>query len=468
MTKTQAKQASSSAALRESFARDPLAFGRAILRRRRWSMQKAMRLAIETHRRVHVQSGHSVGKTFELASIVAEFLCMGRGRRVLCMGPTYEQVKFGLWAQIKALVADCKRAGMPLGGRIGEHEWIIDDGWDARIVAVDNLSAAQGTKGSDGVLVVIDEAQGVDDAELWDVAESLMASPRSRLIACGNPLFAQGRFFEAATATDWHHIAVSCLDHPNVVTGRELFAGAVTRQWVEERRAKWGEDDPRWQSRVEGRFPTASSTDLFSRAIIDRATTPRTKDGAYLGIDVAGEGGDANVAMLVVDRVRVRTDEWAGLDPMGTVGRIAQLIRETGIDPQRVNVDASGLGAVIVSRLREIGLYVNGVQFGGAPTGAWASVLLDQRAVNMRTEMYLAAAQLFRDGDLSLGATDDVREDTLLQLVATKAHPKGPRSDGASRLVEKDVIKKSIGRSPDHADAFVLALNRTPEYVAWA
>lgn len=445
---------------------DPLAFGRVVLGRRRWSGQRKMRHAMRDHRRVRFQSGNATGKTHELAGDIIEFIATGQKRRVVCTGPSFAQVQRGLWAEIRNAWHDAARRGVKIGQEPGAESWEIGPGHGAFIASVDNISSIQGGRGAGGTWIAMDEAQGVHDAQLWTALESLMQDPRSRFFTSCNPLYPEGVDYENSLSAEWHTVTLDSLAHPNVVTGREIIPGAVSRLWVEECRKRWGEDDPRWIARVLGRYPEVGMTSLFSMRTIENAAMvkPTLTEGLHIGIDVAGEGGDLNVATIVRDGVVEAVREWSGVDPMGTAGIIIRLIRETAVNPQNVHIDATGLGSGIVNRIREQGFDVEGVVFSASPTGQWADILHDQHAENRRVEMYLVAAQLLRDCQLNIPAKFEL---TRRDLCATGLI--APSSSGASRLEKKDAIKKKIGRSPDFGDSLVLALSRngSTEFCAW-
>jgi hypothetical protein len=342
-------------------------------------------------------------------------------------------------------------------GHMGEHEWTVDPGRDAAVVSVDQISSIQGRRGKP-TLIIVDEAQGVD-ADLWDALESLMTSEASRMVASGNPLWPEGRFYEFSRSPEWHHIEISCLDHPNVKLGLEKFVGAVTKLSVEEKRRAWGEEDHRYIARVLGRYPEGAGhrlvtlRDLTASASVDTSTLP--KDGLHVGIDVAGDGGDLNVASIVKDRVLVDQESWGGIDTMATTGRIVRLMARVGAKPGNVHIDKCGLGVGIVNRLWELGHYVDGVDFGAGAVGDWADSMPHDRFANRRVELYCATATAIRHGQLSVPERfKETRED----LMAVDFIP--PASDGGLKLEKKEQVKKRIGRSPDHGDSLCLSMSR--------
>ena len=341
--------------LRERCEADPDFFGRRILGRRRWDAQLELRCSVFEHRRTLVYSANGVGKTFDLGSDVCEWLVSKRGRRVICTGPTFEQVRRGLWAEVRKAYFGARARGADLGGVMGKHDWVLGDGWDASVLSVDNISAIQGLRGSE-VLIAVDEAQGVDNYELWEALMSLLTAEGSRIVLSGNPLYPRGKFFEMTSDPDVNLIQIDGMDHPNVVEGREIFPGAITRTWIDERRKEWGEDSPQFQARVRGRFPTEGTWQVVGLGHLQKTEngTEGVKVPKVIGLDVARFGGDQNV-LGVFDETRtlVHLEHWTGLDLMQTAGRCRQAMEAHAIEPTNVKVDACGMGAGVVDRLAE-------------------------------------------------------------------------------------------------------------------
>lgn len=445
------------------FRADPLLFGKAVLGRRRWVKQEEMRLAIETHRRIRVQSANSVGKTHELASIICEWLPRNKGGRVICTGPTFDQVRAGLWQEVKRCWFDAAARDARLSQKeIGESEWELAPGWDAAIVAVDNISAMQGRRGPK-VLVVLDEAQGVEYLELMPAIDSLLTAEASRWIAAGNPLWPVGWFYERLHDPDWHTIRISAFEHPNVVEGREVIPGSVTRMWIEEKRREWGEASREWQARVLGEYPEAGPEQFVSRAELQAclANPVKVKAPKSIGLDVARFGGDRNV-MGFFDEERILQDvqEWAGQDLMQTAGRLRSAMTKFGVDPRYVCIDGTGIGAGVVDRCREEGLRVTQVDFGGKPEGDWSSLLgRESHHKNRKGELHHAAQRLVRERMIQI---PEKWPYVWGDLTALKVD-----FDAAGRfgVEDKESFRKRCGRSPDYSDMVVIALaarDRTP------
>lgn len=124
-----------------------------------------------------------------------------------------------------------------------------------------------------------------------------------------------------------------------------------------------------------------------------------------------------------------------------------------GINPKHAGLDASGAGV-------PAGQYVNmnwspycrKVDFGGKPSGREYVLSRDakQDYYNLASELWIQPKLFLRSGQIS-GLTTDIIE----ELVAREYHTQ----EGAKLRIEaKKDIKGRTGRSPDLADAFVIAL----------
>jgi hypothetical protein len=101
--------------------------------------------------------------------------------------------------------------------------------------------------------------------------------------------------------------------------------------------------------------------------------------------------------------------------------------------------ETGGYGAGVVDAMRSLGADVIGVQFGGKAS--------DYRYFNKRSEMYMELAKWVKDGG-QLPEDRELKE----ELCATTFVFQGDKF----RIVEKELIKSQLGRSPDKADALAL------------
>jgi hypothetical protein len=416
------------------------------------------RRALDTFRRqkrTAVKSGHGVGKTLFAAAaaltVTGLYQC-----QLIATSSSQFQVRTRLWAEFKRLY---RRARIPIGGELTETMLWFDDKWFATAVATDDPNNIQGGHG-ENVVVVADEAQGVK-TPIWDAIESMMGSSSAKSLFLFNPLYSTGPSFDLSRQPDkWRLLTFSCLNHPNVLTGTEVIPGAVTREWVEDRRRAWGEASPLYQARVLGNYPTRTATQIFSLDDLEACTEilipESARDGGYIGCDPARFGDDDTDITVSIDREVVHHESHNGWSTSQTAGRLVQLMDEYDIPPERVAIDTTGVGAGVADILRDQGRKVNEVVVGGAPHYDWKPITGTMKFVNRRAELHFVGRELLR---LRLAKIPARYEDMWADLLAPNQKP--PRSDGGLVVEAKDELRKRLGRSPNAGDSWLYTLHRS-------
>jgi hypothetical protein len=310
------------------------------------------------------------------------------------------------------------------------------------------------------VLVVIDEACGVPE-QLWIAADALTTNADCRILAIGNPDNPAAHFRKVCEpGSGWHVIGISAFDSPNF-TGEdvpdELRQVLVSADWVEEKRREWGEDNPLYRSKVLGQFADDAPNQVVRTADVYACrTSPESEHAAddllpvELGVDVGG-GGDETVirerrGVLAGREWRASTDRPEQIAPM-----ILAAIKETGATA--VKIDSIGIGFGVIGELRNL-------KGNGAHKAHIDAVNVAEKAsepgkfANLRAELWWQVGRGLseRGGwDLSTMANGDTTVAQLLQ----------PRwsvdTQGRIKVEPKDDIRKRLGRSPDNADALLLA-----------
>ena len=347
---------------------------------------------------------------------------------------------------------------LPLGGELTATRLRINEKWFAMATATNDPNNFQGGH-AEHILVVMDEAQGVDRG-IWEAAESMVVNEGGRLLSIFNPLSSTGPAYDATRKPhEWNLVKLSCMRHPNVLTEHEIVKGAVTRQWVEDRKRELGEEHPLYQARVLGEFPNTSEDTLVSVKDLDDAVERWTPlaDGIWLGVDIARFGSDNSWAIVVLTGKVIYEIKWSGLDTMKSVGMIHQIVQDYDIPWTHVNIDDGNMGGGVVDRLHEQDKEVNGIQFGSRPIMDWEGFGLDSDGMtflNRRAEMYWNIRALLKAKRLQIPRRFSM---IWADLMAPKYNF---RSDGVCRLEGKDDIRARIGRSPDAGDAMALAMSR--------
>lgn len=449
---------------RRRYGHDPIAWVTERLGQTVWSKQSEIMEAVRDHRRTAVRSGHGVGKSHTAALVACWWLDTHPPGTafVVTTAPTFPQVRAILWRYIRRM----HRAGR-LPGKVNQTEWQLDD----ELVAIGRKPADHDEAAFQGiharyVLVIIDEACGVAES-LWIAADALATNADCRLFAIGNPDNPASHFRKVCTpGSGWHIIGISAFDSPNL-TGESVpervALALVSKEWVEEKLRDWGQDNPIYKSKVLGEFSADSPNQVVRTSDVAACRIPpeRPYDPARLlpvelGVDVGG-GGDETVirerrGLLAGREWRAYTDRPEEIAPL-----VLRAIRESGAT--EVKVDSIGVGFGVVGELRNMageGLHhatiieVNVASASSQP----------EKYLNLRAEIWWeigreSSEQQHRNpgSGWDLSQMDNV-DTTIAQLLE-------PRWDidakGRIRIEPKDDIRSRSGRSPDNADALLLA-----------
>lgn len=207
--------------------------------------------------------------------------------------------------------------------------------------------------------------------ELWTGVEAITTTANSRILAIGNPDDRDtefGRvFLDERYASMWNRISIPASVTPNF-TGEPvpmpLPDVLVQRDWVDERRRAWTEDDPRYMSKVEAKFPEQGVMSLFGPAVLargfDQDNLPKPDGKLKIGVDPARFGDDRTTVVARRGRLMWVVDSWQGMDTVQTAHKVMNLadeLREVDDNGKKaefdveIRVDVVGLGAGVVDTL---------------------------------------------------------------------------------------------------------------------
>jgi len=402
--------------------------------------------ALKNNRRVVVPSGHGVGKTWLMARIALWFLFSYAGAKVITTAPTWGQVENLLWSEIRKAYTDSK---IPLGGRILNTEIKIAEDWFAVGFSTSGVASERefGTPKfqgyhSENLLVLLDEAAGVKP-EIWVSVDALVVGENNKVLAIANPTSPTGHFYEACKSPLWQKVQISCFDHPNIVENKVLVQGAVTREWIEERRIEWGIDSPLWKAKILGDFPDEGSDTLIPLSWLEACVgLDLPIEGAKrLGIDVARFGGDMTVLTTILGQVVQAQEAVNKKDTNWTVGRVIVLNKQDNFD--YIGVDDTGVGGGVTDSLQDSGIDVDAMNFG-------SKAIEDDKFENLKAEIYWNLRQAIRDKLIELPNSRPL----INQLASIKY---GYTRQGRIKIESKDDMKKRGLKSPDLADSLAIA-----------
>jgi hypothetical protein len=288
---------------------------------------------------IRIEAGHTVGKTKLASGLVNHFFDCYQPSIIYTYAPSWEQIHDLLWKEIKA---DRRDKGLP--GRILDLELKVSDNHFAKGRATNN-AGGQGTERAQGqhgkyLMFVLDEAEGIDDY-VWNAVDSMTSGGISIVLMLANPRTRSSQFHKAAGQANVKSFRISCLQHPNVVSGQEIVPGAVKRAYVDGMIDKHceavGADEPDnhtftvpWRPgifrpnaeflfRVMGIAPANISDNTFVPSGRYEAATKRQADGraphaARFGVDVARYGSDMGTLYINYAGALWRAAQFAQLD----------------------------------------------------------------------------------------------------------------------------------------------------------
>ena len=449
----------------QHLADDPVGYITTVLGKFLWSKQREVAEAVRDHRRVAVHACHSTGKSFLAGHIVPWFVTTKDpgDTFVVTTAPTMRQVRAILWKEIRRAV----KAG-DLPGSLNLTEWSVND----ELVAFGQKPADWDPSAFQGihalrVLVILDEACGVPEA-IWDAATSLVSNEDSRILAIGNPDDPNSYFARVCRpGSGWHVIHVGWKDTPNHPDSTEeipdrLRKLLISQIWVDERAVEWGETHPKYVSKVLGLFPEDVAGGVVPLSMLMRCAKPRSYPPEHLmpvelGVDV-GAGGDYTSIRERRGRQVGRVWRDHSKDTMNVVGLVVQAIWAT--KATCVKVDEIGIGKGVTDRLEELRVEnKHAARIEGVNVGCAA--LDPTRFPKLRDQIWWDLGHdLSEDEVWDFSGLEEEDRDTLFgQLTAPTWRPD---SSGRTKVESKDETRKRLGRSPDDADALLLAFYVPP------
>lgn len=442
------------------WTKDPVAWTRERGALETWSMQRTIMESVRDNRQTTVQSCHEIGKSFTAALTACWWIDSHPAGEafVVTTAPSDKQVKAILWREINRL-----HARLGLGGRTNLSEWYYGNELVAygRKPSEYDPTALQGTHAK-YMLVIIDEACGVPTA-LWDAASSLTANQYGRTLAIGNPDDRSTEFGNVCNDAGWNVIKVGYEDTPNF-TGEQVSEHLrdllIHPDWVAERAAKWGPESALFLSKCKGEFPEVGTDGVVPLAWAEACKHLElpAKGDHQGGIDV-GAGGDRTILRERTGMRVGREVQFIDADPMRTVGRLVEHIRDWGLE--RVKVDAIGIGWGIYGLIREyssvnnpLGPCLHHAEVIAVNVAEAATLGNEDRYLNKRAEIWWTIGRelsRLRTWDLS-----EIDDDTMGELCSPRYQIMD--SKGRIKIEAKDEVRKRLaGRSTDHADALLLA-----------
>lgn len=355
------------------------------------------------------------------------------------------------------------------------------------------------------LLFIVDEGDAVPP-EVYKAIESCMSGGMARLLVMFNPRAEVGPVANMIRSHNGKVVSLSAFDHPNVITGQDIFPGAITREKTVWRINEWTMPlapnerpdsecfevpgflvgsvatradgttypplpaghrrvfEPSFFYMTLGLYPPQAETQLISQVWLDNAVSrwlayvaqygekPPAKIIPLCGLDVSDMGKDWNQLCKryggFVPRFVPGVTSWRGVDPDMTAIKSAEHLGGLGFEKKdiQVFVDATGVGAGVAPRMTRLGFdKAQGVMVASKPT--YKTELGE--FFQLRDQLWWSCREWLRTDTGAMLPPDD----DLLQELRTPMYAVVEKS---IRISKKDVMKEMIGRSPDKAESLIL------------
>lgn len=443
---------------------DPGAFVQDILRAEPDEWQAAVLFDIAHYPLVSVRSGQGVGKTSLEAWVVVWFLCCRPNPKVVCTAPTRQQLHDVLWAEVAKWLEGSMVKNLLKWTKTKIYMIGHEQRWFATARTATKPENMQGFH-EDYMLFIVDEASGVADP-IMEAIDGTLSGPENKLLMCGNPTRTSGYFYRS------HHQNRGDF-RTHKVSARN--SKRTNRKNIERLEKQYGQDSDVVRVRVDGEFPRAEPDTFIPLELAEAAAArevyvrildedigewsqsiPDTAE-IEIGVDVARFGDDETVIVprvgLMVPFIRTYTKQDTMVTAGWAISAAKELMRFYGRPRCTIKIDDDGVGGGVTDRIREVvreeGLYIDVVD---CHNGGKADDY--DHYDNWGTEAWANVRDLFQAGEIQIPNDED-----LIGQLSTRKYT--VTSKGRIILESKKEMKKRGLRSPDRADALVLAFAKS-------
>lgn len=489
------KRAEKEKRLYPEYKHDPVGFGEDILGERYTDDIKKLMLSVRDNTITLAKSATGTGKTHVAASLAIWFKKCFQNSQVFTIANPFPKIEL-LWAELSI---KANSSGLFKNDKIlNTHIQCIDSEKDfitALSVPTTGTEEIKESKFSgnhyDNMLFIIDEGDTVPDF-VYRGVDGCMSGGHARMLILFNPRNRHGKTYRLERDKEANIITLTAFNHDNVIEGKDIIPGAVSREVTVQRINKWseplkdeekvGEDGkfilpefligetaetpqrgkfypplppgerkithPSLSYKVLARYPAQGVNQLISTEWIDAARArwdsyvslfgEKGPDGVQpvMGLDCAGQGMDSNVAYFRYGGFVAKPKRWQGVDMMVTGDKASRYFHN--FSAKEAFIDANGVGYGVSPHMRRLGCNAHGIMVQSAP--------------NVQTELGLF--RIMRDQLLWL-TREWLRTDPGAMLppgellIEELGIPTYEIINGKVCVMSTDEIKENIGRSPD-------------------
>lgn len=492
----------------KKYQQDPIGFAEDYFDDYLTDDMKEVMLSVRDNAVTIAKSGNSTGKTYGSAKIALWFYAVYSNSKVfLTAAPPLDNLKRLLWGEIQhairkrpALFESHKQRSL----YIQRHPQSFIQCLTIPQTGTDSERESKfAGKHSSHMLFIVDEGDAVPDA-VYRGIESCMSGGHTRLLVMFNPRQKAGVVYRKEKNQQANIVRMSALDHPNVITGKDVISGAVDRQTTVKRINEWTRplkekedpekmdsftvpdfligvtavaDDgkeypplpagerkiinPAFSYMVLGLYPAQSESQLIDGEMIEQAQQRWklyvTKHGEEqdgqpkMGLDVAEMGNDYNIACFrYAGFVEKFYHYWNGIDSDATATRALGLYKQKNVE--MAYIDGTSWGSSVAPSMsrqgRSDGVRAVSVKLAESPED-FLKVEMGE-FYQLRDQLYWAIREWLHKDNTAMLPPDPELEEELRALEYTV--------DGRGRIkvTNKDNLRKMLKRSPDKVDALAL------------
>lgn len=397
------------------YADDPLGFIEGVLGWKLTEDIKRVVTSVVANPVTIARSANAVGKSHGAANIALWwFMCLPEAKVFLTAAPPVENLRNILWGEIIRVIRrhahifkGVRRKRMNLYNQWDENNFIATLTIPTTGSSEEKIAKFSGKHGAN-MLFIVDEGDAVPE-EVYIGIESCMSGGNARLLIMYNPKSQSGPVYQREVERRANVIQISALNHPNVISGKDIIPGAVSREITVRRINEWttpippqllpqymadenerynvfhvpeflvgyqarSQDgglyqplqagarrirDPQFHYTVLGQYPAQSINRMIRDEWIEAAVT-RWKQYVeihgenwmasgevrpIIGLDTAEYGSDANVLVARYGGFVAMPRFWSGIDPDRSADEALRLCLP--MNPEVVIVDGTGVGSSI-------------------------------------------------------------------------------------------------------------------------
>ncbi len=428
-----------------------------------------------TNRPTIVEAAHSVGKSMLAALLACWFFETHPHSIGMVTAPVSRQINEIIFKEMRGILSGCPFFAPKASSLQRSHDWWVKG------LATSSGDAFQGKHSPGGILIIFDEASGIEDV-FWQRAHSMFEAGRTNhyFLGISNPYTRSCPMWVESQTGRYNVLRMSALDHPNVVERREVVPGAISFNTISERvradcrpaepheghlafefdGSMWVSENPLFDVQVLGLYPRQSDYSLWSDSDLESLTRPIRDDAAFrvaIGCDVARYGSCATVMAVRRGPNLVHVESHHGYSILQTANRLKELANrwQTKGHPGTqvpIYIDGTGVGGGVCDLA---GTGQSRYRFIEVNNAQRPSDEMDLYVPNKRTELWINLRDLARNGRISIAMLPNETRQALLSELRLPEF----RIDGRGRTVleSKDRISERLGSSPDLADAMTLA-----------